>query len=200
MPSHTPRAVLTGLVVGVAGCTDPVEDSAEDLSAVLSRKVDTAGGHASRQKALLYRLATLQKEHLKDPERARQSHERALSIDPDFRPSLRYLAADELGRGQRRSAARMYQHLSHELPGDAALPSDADERIITQDRFFDELFSVFGPPIETAALLNGRATATEEDMRTIAAPVLRHRIMLSYHAEAEDLVPDEIITELLLSA
>ena len=47
------------------------------------------------------------------------------------------------------------------------------------------------------ALLQGRAAATEADLRTIAAPVLRHRIMLSYHAEAEDLVPDEVITELL---
>tara|TARA_R110002072_G_scaffold100436_3_gene221278 strand:+ start:757 stop:1767 length:1011 start_codon:yes stop_codon:yes gene_type:complete len=50
------------------------------------------------------------------------------------------------------------------------------------------------------ALLQGRAHATEADLRTIAAPVLRHRIMLSYHAEAEDLVPDEVITELLQKA
>jgi MoxR-like ATPase len=50
------------------------------------------------------------------------------------------------------------------------------------------------------ALLQGRAMATEGDLRTIAAPVLRHRIMLSYHAEAEDLVPDEVIMELLQKA
>jgi len=50
------------------------------------------------------------------------------------------------------------------------------------------------------ALLQGRAHATEADLRKIAAPVLRHRIMLSYHAEAEDLVPDEVIMELLQTA
>ena len=50
------------------------------------------------------------------------------------------------------------------------------------------------------ALLAGRETVIEEDLRVVAPPVLRHRIMLSYHAEAEDLVPDEVIAELLLSA
>ena len=50
------------------------------------------------------------------------------------------------------------------------------------------------------ALLAGRESVTEEDLRIVAPPVLRHRIMLSYHAEAEDLVPDEVIAELLLSA
>jgi len=47
------------------------------------------------------------------------------------------------------------------------------------------------------ALLNGRPDVTHEDVRAMALPVLRHRVMLSYHAEAEDLVPDEVIAELL---
>jgi MoxR-like ATPase len=47
------------------------------------------------------------------------------------------------------------------------------------------------------ALLFGRHKVLPEDLRAVAAPVLRHRIMLSYHAEAEDIVPDEVIVELL---
>lgn len=47
------------------------------------------------------------------------------------------------------------------------------------------------------ALLWGRTQVTAEDVRAVAPPVLRHRVMLSYHAEAEALVADEVITELL---
>ncbi|MGE0706982.1 MAG: AAA family ATPase [Planctomycetota bacterium] len=49
------------------------------------------------------------------------------------------------------------------------------------------------------ALLFGRPDVTADDLRAVAPPVLRHRIMLSYHAEAEDIVPDEVIVELLES-
>ncbi len=47
------------------------------------------------------------------------------------------------------------------------------------------------------ALLHGRAEVRPEDVRAVAPPVLRHRIMLSYHAEAEEIDADEVITELL---
>ena len=49
------------------------------------------------------------------------------------------------------------------------------------------------------ALLAGRPEAEAGDVRAVAHPVLRHRIMLSYHAEAESIDPDEVITELLES-
>jgi MoxR-like ATPase len=47
------------------------------------------------------------------------------------------------------------------------------------------------------ALLHGRPDVTVEDLRKVAHPVLRHRVMLSYHAEAEAIVADEVIDELL---
>jgi MoxR-like ATPase len=47
------------------------------------------------------------------------------------------------------------------------------------------------------AVLHGRPDATVEDVQAIAHPVLRHRVMLSYHAEAESIVADEVITELI---
>ncbi len=43
------------------------------------------------------------------------------------------------------------------------------------------------------AFLSGRAYVTPQDIKIIAPDVLRHRIILSFEAEAEDITPDEII-------
>jgi MoxR-like ATPase len=47
------------------------------------------------------------------------------------------------------------------------------------------------------ALLRGRAHVTFEDIRTLARPVLHHRILLNYRAEAEAISVEEIIQRLL---
>lgn len=47
------------------------------------------------------------------------------------------------------------------------------------------------------AFLNKRAYVTPEDVRAMALPVLRHRIGLSYEAEAEGYTPDDIVIELI---
>ena len=47
------------------------------------------------------------------------------------------------------------------------------------------------------AFLNGRGFVTPHDIKTIAPDVLRHRIILTYEAEAEDLTTDNIIEKLL---
>ncbi|MEO0479260.1 MAG: MoxR family ATPase [Planctomycetota bacterium] len=47
------------------------------------------------------------------------------------------------------------------------------------------------------ALLHGRFHVSAEDIREIAHPVLRHRIVLSYGAEAEGMTPDHVIDRLL---
>jgi MoxR-like ATPase len=49
------------------------------------------------------------------------------------------------------------------------------------------------------ALLEGRSFVIPEDVKALAAPVLRHRIILTYEAEAEDLSPDRIIEDVLKS-
>lgn len=43
------------------------------------------------------------------------------------------------------------------------------------------------------ALLQGRSYVLPEDVKTVAHPVLRHRIVLSYEAEAEDLTADDVV-------
>lgn len=47
------------------------------------------------------------------------------------------------------------------------------------------------------AFLSGRAYVTKEDINSVAIPVLRHRLILSFEAEAESISPDEIINELM---
>ncbi|MCP3686909.1 MAG: MoxR family ATPase [Gammaproteobacteria bacterium] len=47
------------------------------------------------------------------------------------------------------------------------------------------------------AWLDGRDFVTPEDIQTIAPDVLRHRIILSYEAEADGVTPDRCIAELI---
>jgi MoxR-like ATPase len=47
------------------------------------------------------------------------------------------------------------------------------------------------------AVINGKYSPDIEDVKAIAKPILRHRIVRSYHAEAEGLSPDDIIEQLL---
>jgi MoxR-like ATPase len=47
------------------------------------------------------------------------------------------------------------------------------------------------------ALLQGRLAATREDIAALAAPVLRHRLLLSFSAEAEGRDADEVVAALL---
>lgn len=47
------------------------------------------------------------------------------------------------------------------------------------------------------ALLAGRHFVTPQDLKDIAHPILRHRLRLSYEAEAENLTTDDIINRIL---
>ena len=50
------------------------------------------------------------------------------------------------------------------------------------------------------ALLQGRAHVTPDDIRALALPVLRHRILVNYRAEAEGVTVDNIAERLLANA
>jgi len=47
------------------------------------------------------------------------------------------------------------------------------------------------------ALLDGRAVASPDDIRAVALPVLRHRILLNFQAEADGIDADQIVSRLL---
>ncbi len=50
---------------------------------------------------------------------------------------------------------------------------------------------------KTRALLAGRAHVTREDIEALAAPVLRHRILINYRAEADGVTVDKVIAKLV---
>ena len=47
------------------------------------------------------------------------------------------------------------------------------------------------------ALLDGRSVVAPEDIRAVAPPVLRHRVLLNFQAEADGLDPDQVVSRLL---
>lgn len=47
------------------------------------------------------------------------------------------------------------------------------------------------------AVLQGREFVNTDDIRAVAAPVLRHRIITNFNAEAEGITPDEIVRRLI---
>lgn len=47
------------------------------------------------------------------------------------------------------------------------------------------------------AFLKGRSFVVPDDIKAMAYDVLRHRILLSYEAEAEDITPEKIISDIL---
>ena len=47
------------------------------------------------------------------------------------------------------------------------------------------------------AFLRGRGYVTPEDVKTIAPEILRHRVILTYEAEAEDVKPENVVKQVL---
>jgi MoxR-like ATPase len=52
---------------------------------------------------------------------------------------------------------------------------------------------------KTKAILEGRPTPSMEDVKALAKPVLRHRIITTFTAEADGISPDEIVEQLVES-
>ena len=47
------------------------------------------------------------------------------------------------------------------------------------------------------ALLNGRAYTTPQDVKEVAPDVLRHRVLVTYEAEAEEITSETIVSRIL---
>ncbi len=56
-------------------------------------------------------------------------------------------------------------------------------------------FMVLGA--KAKALMDGRYHVAHEDVRSLAGPVMRHRILTNFHAESERVTTDEIVSRLL---
>ncbi|MBI4509029.1 MAG: tetratricopeptide repeat protein [Deltaproteobacteria bacterium] len=88
----------------------------ERVAAILGRKVRLSGRHPERQKAVLLRLAEVQFERLGRTDAAREALKRALELDSDYRPALRFLVRDALDVGDRVAARSYFERLAS--PGD----------------------------------------------------------------------------------
>ena len=47
------------------------------------------------------------------------------------------------------------------------------------------------------ALMDGRYNVSFEDIRALAKPVLRHRVLMNFHAESEKVTSDQVIEKLV---
>jgi tetratricopeptide (TPR) repeat protein len=101
----------------------------ERVSVILGRKVAATARHPARQKPLLSRLGDLQ-DSLGRPDVALATHQRALEIDPAWRPSLRYVTVRLRDAGQVVAAAGGLAQLAGELPND----SGVDLAIVARER------------------------------------------------------------------
>ncbi|MDB4877891.1 MAG: hypothetical protein JWM41_4337 [Gemmatimonadetes bacterium] len=50
---------------------------------------------------------------------------------------------------------------------------------------------------KAAALLDGRTVPSPDDVTSVALPVLRHRLLVNFQAEADGITPDDVIGKLL---
>ncbi len=101
----------------------------ERVSVILGRKVAATMRHPTRQKPLLSRLGDLQ-DQLGRPDVALAAHQRALEIEPQWRPSLRYVTTRLRDDGQSIASAGGFAQLAGELPCDAG----ADAASLLHDR------------------------------------------------------------------
>ena len=101
----------------------------ERVSVILGRKVAATARHPARQKPLLSRLGDLQ-DQLGRPDVALATHQRALEIDPTWRPSLRYVSVRLRDAGQLVASAGGLAQLAGELPGDTGV----DLAIVVRER------------------------------------------------------------------
>jgi MoxR-like ATPase len=50
---------------------------------------------------------------------------------------------------------------------------------------------------KASALLQGRYHVTQDDVRKMALPVLRHRVLCNYFAESDNMTVDDVLTQML---
>ena len=131
----------------------------ERVATILGRKVAATARQPGRQKPLLSRLGDLQ-DQLRRPDVALATHQRALEIDPMWRPSLRYVTLRLRDAGQVVAAAGGLAQLAGDLHGDQGV----DLAIVTRERQI---------AAEALAELVGKLDdAQVEAVRAVAVPAL----------------------------
>jgi|GEM_PF-5632763 len=146
----------------------------ERVAAILGRKIAATSRQPERQKALLARLAELQATRLGRRDVAIESYQRALELDPHFRPALVFLANDARERDDVDTAIAGFRRLASALPGDERLADRGDAIAVEHERVaatlvLAELLSNAGRPLEAIEPLLAAQRLGERDDRIVAA-------------------------------
>ena len=106
---------------------------------------------------------------------------------------LRYIVS--LAAASRPAPLRPAQGME-DLPAAAARPKEGFFRYIAFGASPRATLALYRCA-KIRALFEGRTFVTPEDVKAAAFPVLRHRLVLSYEAEADGLEPDSVISRIL---
>jgi MoxR-like ATPase len=79
--------------------------------------------------------------------------------------------------------------------GTAAVPDFVEEQLAWGAGPRAVQYLILGA--KARALLEGRTHVTVDDIQSLAAPVLRHRLVVNFAAESEGITPDAIVEELI---
>jgi len=82
-------------------------------------------------------------------------------------------------------------------PGDEAAPEEVKRYVKFGASVRAALFITLAA--KARALMEGRYHVTTDDIDALAAPVLRHRVMVNYYAEADGLTIDDVLQSLVRS-
>jgi MoxR-like ATPase len=87
-------------------------------------------------------------------------------------------------------------HLArHSRPGEEGVPDFVNKWLDYGASVRAAQYLILGS--KARALMNGRYHVSYEDIRALAQPVFRHRLLTNFHAESERLSTDKIIEQLI---
>ena len=92
------------------------------------------------------------------------------------------------------SMAPMSPDASHDMDGEVAITSDAANLRTDLNYLLGEHLILAA---KARAVLHGRYYVSCEDVRAVAPPVMRHRIITNFNAEAQGVKPDDIVRRLI---
>jgi len=111
-------------------------------------------------------------------------------------PAARHVVAHALDLVRRTRPRRQLQAAQMQGEADAVEPPEIIERMLTWGAG-PRAVQFMLQAARARAILHGRHHVSVDDVRAIAAPVLRHRIVTNFSAEAEGYNTDRIVQELL---